>query len=160
MTGIARRIKTGTLICATALALAAGGVSDVPSLGTEEAEAARQINGPAWFTCDRYPATISISPPRIWANYGTEQVLWSNQIQRWNSSTQRWYNYYKFDTWSSYNYYGQGVTAWTGGRFVNSTLNLRVTHRGHYRVIAVVGGTQSSTMWRGFVGGGAYCYIP
>ena len=127
------------------------------SLVSAPAEAARQINGPAWFVCERYPATISISPPRVWASNRTEQVLWAIQLQRWNGS--RWYNYYRFDTWSSFNYYGQGVTAWTGGRFHNSTLNLRVSHRGHYRVATTINGNQGGVSWTGFVGRGAHCYI-
>ena len=98
----------------TRIALAAVMLTAV-SLAAPPAEAARQINGPAWFVCDRYPATISISPPRIWASYRTEQVLWANQLQRWNGTTRQWYNYSRFTTWSSFNYYGQGVTAWAGG---------------------------------------------
>ena len=130
------------------------------SLAAPPAEAARKINGPAWFVCDRYPATISISPPRIWASYRTEQVLWANQLQRWNDTTRQWYNYSQFNTWSSFNYYGQGVTRWGGGRFQNSTLNLRVAHRGYYRVAAAINGNQGGVTWSGYIGGrGAYCYI-
>jgi hypothetical protein len=127
------------------------------SLASPPAEAARQINGPSWFVCNRYAATISISPPRVWATYGTEQVLWISQLQRWNGS--RWYNYYRFNAWSSFNYYGQGVTSWSGGRFQNSTLNLRVAHRGHYRVATTINGNQGGATWTGFIGGGAHCYI-
>jgi hypothetical protein len=127
------------------------------SLASRPAEAARQVNGPAWFVCDRYPATISISPPRIWASYRTEQVVWINQLQRWNG--RRWDGYYRFTTWSSFNYYGQGVTAWSGGRFHNSTLNLRVTHRGNYRVAAAITGNQGGATWTGFIGRGASCYV-
>jgi hypothetical protein len=145
---LALRVATGVLIAAAYF-----------SLASAPAEAARQINGPAWFVCDKYAATISISPPRVWATYGTEQVLWVSQLQRWNGNTRQWYNYYRFNTWSSFNYYGQGVTAWTGGRFHNSTLNLRVSHRGHYRVATAINGNQGGAQWGGYVGGGAYCYV-
>jgi hypothetical protein len=144
---LARRVATGVLIAAAYF-----------SLLSAPAEAARQINGPAWSVCGRYPATISISPPRIWASSGTEQVVWISQLQRWNGT--QWSNYYRFTTWSSFNYYGQGVTAWTGGRFHNSTLNLRVTHRGYYRVAAAINGSQGGVTWNGFIGRGAHCYIP
>ena len=52
---------------------------------------------------------------------------WVNQLQRWNGTTRQWYNYSRFTTWSSFNYYGQSVTSWagqsvtSGGRFQNST---------------------------------------
>ena len=87
-----------------------------------------------------------------------------SQIQRYNSSTKQWYKYTArpFQTWNSFNYYGQGVsrTSWTGGRFHNSTLNLRVSHVGYYRVASVVNGSQGGVTWSGFVGGrGNYCYV-
>ena len=130
----------------------------------EPVEAARQINGPAWFVCDKYAATISISPPRVWASHRTEQVLWINQIERWNSTSQRWYNYTArpFQTWNSFNYYGQGVsrTSWTGGRYHNNTLNLRVSHSGYYRVAAVVNGNQGGVTWSAYIGGrGNHCFV-
>jgi hypothetical protein len=143
---LALRVATGVLIAAACFSL-------VPA----PAEAARQIHGPAWHVCNRYPATISISPPRIWASYRTEQVVWVNQLQRWNGT--RWYNYSRFTTWSSFNYYGYGVTPWAGGRFHNSTLNLRVAHRGNYRVAAAINGNQGGVTWTAFIGRGAYCYI-
>src|SRR3954470_7242566 len=96
------------------------------------AQAARQITPPQWFACDKYPATISIGPPRIWSSYNRpEQVVWGIQIQRWNGTS--WYPYGKqYHVWSACNYYGQSVTSWasaassTGGRYVNSSLNLPV----------------------------------
>jgi hypothetical protein len=149
----------------TRIALAAVMLTAV-SLAAPPAEAARKINGPAWFVCDRYPAQISISPPRIWASYRTEQVHWANQLQRWNGTTRQWQNYSQFNTWASFNYYGQSPTSWasrsvtSGGRFENSTLNLRVAHRGYYRVAAAINGNQGGVTWSGFIGGsGAYCYI-
>lgn len=145
---LALRVATGVLIAATYFSL-------VPA----PAEAARQIYGPAWHVCGRYPATVSISPPRIWASYRTEQVVWVNQLQRWNHRYRRWYNYYRFNTWSSFNYYGYQVVAWSGGRFHNSTLNLRVSHRGYYRVAAAINGNQGGVTWTGYVNRGAYCYI-
>jgi len=124
------------------------------------ASAARQINPPAWFICNRYPATISISPPRVWASYRTERVLWFSQIQRWNDSTEKWYAYgNRFETWSSFTYSGMGVTSW-GYKFHNSTLNLRVEHRGYYRVASVVRGMQGGVTWSGFIGGrSSNCFV-
>ena len=83
--------------------------------------------------------------------------MWTSQLQRWNG--QWWSDYYPFTTWSSFNYYGQGVTAWTGGRFHNSTLNLPVMHSGYYRVAAAINGSQGGVTWTGYIGGGAHCYI-
>ena len=135
-------------------AVALVGAATLASAAAEPTEAARQINPPAWFVCNRYAATISISPPRVWASHRTEQVLWISQLQRWNGS--QWYKYTApFQTWNSFNYYGQGVsrTSWTGGRFHNSTLNLRVSHRGYYRVASVVNGNQGGATWSAFIGG-------
>jgi hypothetical protein len=85
-------------------------------------------------------------------------VFWSNQIQRWDGT--RWYRYGNpFSSWSSFNYYGQGVTRWSGGRFVNSTLNLPVSQPGYYRVAAVINGNQGGVDWAGFIREGAYCYM-
>lgn len=126
------------------------------------ASAARQINPPAWFVCNRYPAKISISPPRVWASQRPEQALWLIAIERWNRDTQRWYKYYDnpFRFLSTFNYYGQGIVAWRPlGNFVNSTMNLPVKHVGYYRVASVVnsngGGSKS-----GYIGGSNNnCYV-
>ena len=130
------------------------------------AQAARQITPPQWFACGTYyPATISIGPPRIWSSYNRpEHVVWMTQIQRWNGT--RWYPYGKpYVTHSTFNYYGQSVTSWaaeatsTGGRYVNSSLNLRVDHVGYYRVAVSIGGVDGGPKWIGFVRDGANCYM-
>ena len=128
------------------------------------AEAARQITPPQWFTCNTYPATISIGPPRIWSSYNRpEHVVWAVLLQRWNGT--RWYAYKQYYTHSTFNYYGQSITSWasdatsTGGRYVNSSLNLRVDHVGYYRVGVSIGGVDSELKWTGFVSGGANCYV-
>ena len=129
------------------------------------AQAARQITPPQWFACDKYPATISIGPPRIWSSYNRpEHVVWMTQLQRWDGS--RWYAYGRpYTTHSTFNYYGQSITSWaseatsTGGRYVNSSLNLRVGHVGYYRVAVSIGGTDGGPYWTGYVSQGAHCYV-
>jgi hypothetical protein len=125
--------------------------------------AARQINPPAWFVCNKYAAKVSISPPRVWASNRTEQVLWLIAIERWNSTTQKWYKYYNnpFQFWSSFNYYGQGVVTWTPlGNYHANTMNLPVKHRGYYRVASVVSGNQGGVKWSGFIGGrNSNCFV-
>jgi hypothetical protein len=131
------------------------------------ATAARQINPPSNLNCGKYPAKISISPPRVWANYRTEQVLWFSQIQRWNSSTKTWYAYGpQYQMWSSFTYSGMSMTSWIPSRnsglayYANSTLNLPVKYVGYYRVASVVNGMQGGARWAGFVGGkGNHCYV-
>jgi len=144
-----------------ALVISAGLVA----LGSAPAEAARQITPPQGFACGTYyPATISISPPRVWASANRpEQVLWGIQIQRWNGT--RWYAYgpqYLF--WSTFNYYGQSPTSWSvyntssGGWYTNSKLHLPVKHVGYYR-LAVSISSNGGGNWAGFVGDGAHCYM-
>ena len=142
-------------VVATALAAVVSALLLVPG-----ASAARHIVGPQWLQCGTYAyRTLHIGPPRIWASERTEQVVWEIGIQRYNSSTRRWYAYDQFETWSSFNYYGQGVTPWAGGYFHASRLNLPVSHPGYYRVNSVIGGTQGGVRWSGFVMGGDYCYM-
>ena len=102
-------------------------------------------------------------PPRIWSSYNRpEQVAWIIGIERWSSVRKEWYSYGpSFTTWSSFNWYGQGLTSWSGGRFVNSKLNLPVSHVGYYRVGAAVQGNQGGVKWGGYIGGErAHCYMP
>ena len=132
------------------------------SLVSAPAVAARSITPPQWFACGTYYAgRISIGPPRVWSSYRRpEQVVWVTQIQRWNGS--RWYNYGKqYTTWSTFNYYGQSLTSWSGNpnRYVNSKLNLPVTHRGYYRVASSINGNQGGVTWSGFINRGASCYM-
>jgi hypothetical protein len=151
MRGFTKTITLAAVAAAVALTAVVG-----------PATAARQVNPPAWFICNRYPATISISPPRIWASGRVpERVVWLVQIERWNSSTKRYYNYtIKPQTfWSTFNYYGQGVVPWGTPKFHNSTMNLRVSHTGYYRVASAVDGSQGAK-WGGYVGGNnKYCYV-
>lgn len=126
-------------------------------LGATAASAAASVQGPAGFSCDKYTGKVSISPPRVWASSRTEQVAWVIAIERWDG--QRWYAYSKFTTYSSFNIYGQSVTTWSGGNYVNSTLNLPVYHSGYYRVASAVGGNQGGATWSGYVAGGNYCYV-
>ena len=123
------------------------------------ASAARSITGPQGLYCGIYAGRVSLDPPRVWASYRTEQVSWVSEIQRWNSSTQRWYTYATYTNWSSFNYYGQSVTSWSGGNYANNRMNYPVSHRGYYRVASDVRGNQGGVYWNAWVGGGAYCYV-
>ena len=128
------------------------------------AQAARQITPPPNYFCGNYFArTISIIPPRIWSSYNRpEQVVWVMQIERWNNVRQEWYLYgNQFSTWSSFNWYGQSLTSWSGRRFVNSKLNLPpVSHPGYYRVGAAIQGNQGGVKWGGYIAGNdAHCYM-
>ncbi len=129
------------------------------------ADAARQITPPGNYFCgDYYSRTISIIPPRIWSSYNRpEQVVWVSQIERWNSVRREWYDYgNRFFTWSSFNWYGQSLTSWSGkpNRFHNSKLNLPVDHPGYYRVAAAIDGNQGGVKWGGYIAGqSAYCYM-
>jgi hypothetical protein len=149
MAALKKRLIGAALVGAAALSLAP----------TQAANAAAAINGPAGVQCNRYPAKISVSAPRVWASYRTEQVLWKTTIERWNSSTGRWYTYDVVDRWASFNIYGQNVTGWSGGSYVNSTMNFGVSHVGYYRLASFVGGTQGGVVWNAYVDRGAYCYI-
>ena len=143
----------GRLAVVAVLSTIVGALLMAPTAG-----ALRSVAGPTWFSCGTYTArTLHIGPPRAWASYGTEQVVWLVGIQRYNGS--RWYAYDTFRTWTSFNYYGQGVTYWSGGYFHNNRLNLRVSHPGYYRVNSVIGGTQGGQRWSGFLMGGDYCYM-
>lgn len=142
------RIRRSML--AVAVALTALGAS----LATANtASAARSYQNAQSFHCQG--ALIRVAPPRVWASHGTEQVAWAVVIQRYNG--RRWYEYMRSTQFSSFNYYGQSVTSWSGGRYHNSTLNLRVSHRGHYRVGTVLGGSNFSSSY--FIGNGSHCYI-
>lgn len=121
------------------------------------ASAARSIAGPAGFSCGN--RVISISPPRVWASHRTEQVVWSNDVHRWDAGRRVWVHYQRFLTYSTFNYFGQGLTSWSGGGFVNSRLHLRISHPGHYRVQTVVVGNQGGVTWGGLLAGGGYCYV-
>ena len=132
------------------------------------AQAARQITPPQWFACGTYyRGTISVGPPRIWASYNRpEQIVWIIQVQRWDTSGQRWYSYGRpFATWSTFDYYGRSVTSWSsfnttnGGRFVNSAFQLPVAHTGSYRLAVTINSNAGGATWTGFVRGGASCYM-
>lgn len=151
-----------TLRACAALVGAAACVALLPA----PAEAARSITPPQWFTCGTYhPGQISIGPPRVWASANKpEQVVWATSIQRWNGSA--WVNYSTFVFWSTFDYYGHSITSWsvwnttTGGRYVNSRLNLPVRHTGYYRVAAAINSSGGGQKWTGWLRGGAHCYMP
>jgi hypothetical protein len=129
-------------------------------LTASPAQAARAINPPAGFFCDSSTARVAVSPPRIWATRGTEQILWATTLQRWNASTGQWYNYASWQDWASYNYYGQNVSPMSWGpKYVNNYMRYPVSHVGYYRVKSYVASNQGGASWLGFVSGGAYCYI-
>lgn len=147
---LVRRLLAG-LVAGLALLLAS-------SVLASPAQAARQINAPAGFYCDSSTARIAVAPPRIWATYGTEQVLWMTRLERWNPSTGRWYTYSTFSDVSTYNYYGQSMTSW-GPKYTNNYMRYPVYHKGYYRVLVAVGGNQGGVTWSGYLAGGNYCQI-
>jgi hypothetical protein len=95
----------------------------------------------------------------VWASRGTEAVVWVIGIERWNSSTGRWYAYANFQRTAYFNIYGQNVSGWSGYNFVNSTMNLPVSHVGYYRMASAIGGAQGGRQWAGYIDRGAYCYV-
>lgn len=146
-----RRLLTSLLL--------AGALAVTGAVGTASpAQAARAITGPATLFCDSSTARVAVSPPRVWASYGTEQVLWQTTLERWNASTRQWYAYQTWNDWSSFNYYGQSVTSW-GPKYANNYMRYPVSHSGYYRVRSFVGGNQGGVVWNAYVAGGAYCYI-
>lgn len=106
---------------------------------------------------------LQISPPRVWANYRTEQVVWVNQVERWDSSRKVWYKYSQYQNWASFNTFGMSVTSWSsfstsqGGAYGNNVLSLRVYHPGYYRVASAIAGNQGGATWSRYLNGGNYC---
>ena len=45
------------------------------------------------------------------------------------------------------------------GSLPEQHVNLRVAHRGYYRVAAAINGNQGGVTWSGYIGRGAHCYI-
>jgi len=123
----------------------------------QPASAASSIAGPSNLVCERYNDKLSVSAPRVWASYRTEQVLWIAQVERWNGYA--WVNYSKHNFYASFNIYGQNVTGWSTGWYANSTMNIPVYRAGYYRVASAVGGTQGGVTWGGYVSGGGYCRV-
>ena len=120
------------------------------------ASAARSIAQSPGFYCEN--ALVKVSPPRVWASGAQpEQVLWRIGIQRWDAGQQRWFSYKTTDHYSTFNYYGQSLTSWSGGQFVNSRLNVPVYHQGFYRVASTVAAPGGSSAV--LVGGGQYCQV-
>lgn len=127
----------------------------------QPASAASSITPAGGLMCERYDNHLSISPPRVWASYRTEQVAWGLVIQRWNSNRRVWVDYttapYQF--YSSFNYFGQSVTSWSGRWYNNSTMNIPVYNRGYYRVYSAVVGNQGGVTQQGWVDGGGSCFV-
>jgi hypothetical protein len=144
---VTRAVVAAAALVAASVALLAAGAAP--------ASAARHIQQAPNFVCDG--ARIGVAPPRVWSDPGRpETVAWAIQLDRWDGS--RWYRYSVTTTYSTFNYYGQSLTSWSGGRFVNSRYWVPVYHRGHYRVGSVVatGGGQRAV---GYLSGGAYCTV-
>lgn len=123
----------------------------------QPASAARSITGPDNLVCERYDNKLSVSAPRVWASYRTEQVLWLVTLERWDGF--QWVTYSTYSFYASFNTYGQNVTGWTGGWYVNNTMNIPVYHAGYYRMLSFVGGVQGGAIWNDFVSGGNYCTV-
>lgn len=127
----------------------------------QSASAARAIDPARGLICERYDNKLSISPPRVWASYRTEQVTWGLAIERWNNKRRVWVDYtsapYYF--YSSFTYFGMSVTSWSGGWYHNNTLNIPVYHRGYYRVYSAVWGNQGGVTQQGWIDGGRSCFV-
>jgi hypothetical protein len=119
------------------------------------ASAARQVEHPGGYSCAN--RQIAIPPARVWSNHGRpEQAFWVIGIERWNGS--RWVSYSSWKFVATFNFYGQNVTGWTGGRFVNSRMRIPVSHGGAYRVGSALAGPGHSSA-RYIAGAGAYCQM-
>ena len=119
------------------------------------ASAARSYQQPQGFHCEN--ALVKVSPPRVWASGNVpEQVLWTLRVDWYNGS--QWVHHRTTHSWSTFNYYGQSLTSWSGGRFVNSRYNVPVSYRGYYRVSSHLSAPGvNSAVW---VAGGNYCWMP
>jgi hypothetical protein len=127
-----------TLLATAALLVALGALL---ASSASPASAATQIAQSANFICGN--GRIAVSPPRVWANYGrTEQVVWIIAIERWNGA--RWYRYSTSSYIASFNHFGSSPTSWSmfntrnGGRYINSRMQVPISHRGSYRVGSAV----------------------
>jgi hypothetical protein len=125
----------------------------------QPASAASSITPASNLICERYDNKLSISPPRVWASYRTEQVGWGVTIQRWNSNRRTWVNYSTNYFYGSFNYYGMNVTSWSGGWYHNNTMNIPVYRSGYYRAYSAVMGNQGGVRQEGWVSGGGSCYV-
>ncbi|MER7070926.1 hypothetical protein [Terrabacter sp. NPDC000476] len=147
---------TRTIVRRLAIILAAL-VGLLVAAPAQPASAASYITAPSNLVCERYDNRLSVSPPRVWASYRTEQVLWVAVVQRWNGS--QWVSYSTHNFWASFNVYGQNVTGWSTGWYANNTMNIPVYHTGYYRVASSINGAQGGVTWTGFVSGGGYCRV-
>ena len=144
------------VIAAAAALVVAAGVAASP------ASAARALQQSANYTCGN--AQVGVSPPRVWSNHGRpEQVVWLITVDRWVNGA--WYTYSQASFRATFDYYGRNVTGWTmfntrtGGRFINSRMNMPVAYRGYYRVgSAVAAPGRSSAVYVG--GGNNHCFMP
>jgi hypothetical protein len=145
---------------ASLLRTAAATVTVLGALASPAA-AATKIQHPSSYVCSN--ATVAVAPARVWATPGrTEQVVWLIQLDRWNGRA--WKRYSQVAYVGSFNHFGMNVTGWsmyntrTGGRFINSRMNVPVSHRGYYRVASGVSAPGLSSAV--YVGGArAYCTI-
>lgn len=152
-----RRIAVAAVSIASAATLVTGTATP--------AAAARSIAPPSGYTCGG--GIIAVAPPRVWASNRTEQVAWLNAVQRWDDRRQVWYTYATYVHYASFTTLGQSPTSWSmgntnrGGRYINSRMNLTVSHQGYYRVAAAINGSQGGVTSTGFVAGpDAYCWMP
>lgn len=152
----ARRLR---ILAALVLALV-GAVGSVAA--ASPATAASTVLGPGGFRCGYHQ--IQISPPRVYATRGTEQVVWANALERWNGW--QWVAAGYFVNFSSFNYYGQQVTAWSGvpsiapyGSFINSELIVSAPTPGYYRVAANVSSNGGGPVYNAYIQNGAYCWV-
>lgn len=155
------KIKTSKSRLLTKLVISAlAAVPAAAAVGSTEASALYNLQAPASLTCGN--RMLMVSPPRAWSSYSTpEQVLWANIVERYNPTTGQWYVYNIFQHFSSFNNRGSSPTSWSmynntkGGMYINSRLNLPVSHAGYYRVRSIFGNDSAQTDT--YVAGGNWC---
>ena len=99
----------------------------------------------------------------MWASANRpETVVWLITLERWNGRA--WARYSQSSFVARFDYYGKNTAGWsvsntrTGGRFINSRMQVPVSHRGYYRVGSAVAAPGISNAV--YVGSGSYCYVP
>jgi hypothetical protein len=159
---LTRRIRR--LVIVTATTLAAATLTLIGPAPTANAALA-SIQPPAGPSCDVSRAQLVVAPPRAYTSFGTDQVVWVSQIQRYNSVTGQWYVYDTFTNWASFQNTGLSMTSWSvlnntrGGMYVNNYMRYPVSHVGYYRILSSIQGNRGGITWTGYISGGRYCYM-
>lgn len=157
-----RRIRQLVIVAVTTLTAAAALALAGPA---PTASALYGIQPPAGPTCDSSRLQLVVAPPRASASSGSEQVVWSSQIQRWNPTGGYWYVYSTYTNWATFNTTAFSLTSWStlstsrGGIYSNNYMRYPVSHAGYYRIQSAIAGSKGGATWSGLVSGGQYCQI-